>query len=519
MPFPLADASVQCVVTSPAYWGLRDYGIDGQLGLERTPEEYVERLVQVFREVWRVLRDDGTVWLNLGDSYIATRTGGGAVSRSTLGGGKTTQIEAQRRPSKTAAGLKPKDLVGIPWSVAKALQAPYYTGRIRNIEDRIWLACAIDAEGCIFIHKRKAGQDNGQGYKRKTDGFGAGLEVANTSEAFVCRCMEITEQGSICYQDKGRNQRLFRWNLRSNQCRAVLREVYPYLVAKKHEARLAIGCLSSGPKAAEAHESLKKLHNGYNATIDFAAPDSVFESGWYLRSDVIWSKLNPMPESVTDRPTKAHEYLFLLSKQQRYFYDADAIKEPGQDWGTRDRKPGSAFVDSTPGRSKQSGGKNCDFSVGRNRRTVWTIPTQPTPEAHFAAFPDALVEPCVLAGTSAHGACAGCGAPWERVVEHEKRPRGDAFGRKAVGNFDHGQAGTAYSETVSSKTIGWRPTCECSHDRVQPCVVLDPFGGTGTTVKVAQRLGRKGIALELSPEYCRMAREKTWQTARQGQMF
>jgi len=208
--------------------------IDNQLGLEETPEAFVAGLVDVFREVKRVLRDDGTLWLNLGDSYFG----------SSSQGGKSEKQESNTR-SKKSEYLKPKDLIGIPWKVAFALQA----------------------------------------------------------------------------------------------------------------------------------------------------------DGWYLRQDIIWHKPNPMPESVTDRCTKSHEYIFLLSKSQKYFYDHEAIKEPGQDWGTRDRKKGSAFVDSTPGRSPQSGGKNCDFSEGRNKRSVWTVTTKPYKEAHFATYPPALITPCVLAGS------------------------------------------------------------------------------------------------------------------------
>jgi len=214
---PLAAGSVQCVVTSPPYWGLRDYGIQEQLGLEAIPEGYVAALVDVFREVWRVLRDDGTLWLNLGDCYNAYNGGSGPSSRID----HPLNERNRQKPSVPTGfglrnkGLKPKDLVGIPWRVAFALQA----------------------------------------------------------------------------------------------------------------------------------------------------------DGWYLRSDIIWAKPNPMPESVTDRPTKAHEYIFLLTKSERYVYDAEAIKEEGVVW------------------------------YSRNRRSVWVIPSQPYPEAHFATFPEALVEPCVLAGS------------------------------------------------------------------------------------------------------------------------
>jgi len=215
---PIPDNSVDCVVTSPPYWGLRDYDTNGQVGLESTPEEYCTVMVEVFREVWRVLKPTGTLWLNLGDSYASD-----------------------------TKGLKSKDLVGIPWRVAFALQA----------------------------------------------------------------------------------------------------------------------------------------------------------DGWYLRSDIIWSKPNPMPESVTDRPTKAHEYVFLLTKSPRYYYDDDAIKEPSTEMrsGNHSRKA-----------NHQDNRANFGVSIpyepdgtGRNKRSVWEITTQSYPEAHFATFPEKLVEPCILAGCPPSG--------------------------------------------------------------------------------------------------------------------
>jgi hypothetical protein len=300
----LPERSVQMCVTSPPYFGLRDYGHDGQIGLEPTPDEFVAALVAVFREVWRVLRDDGTVWLNLGDSYAGSWGNQGRKSeRGTqrpINGEMLTPVLDGRYPaneSNTGAvpmGLKPKDLMGIPWRVAFALQQPWYSGTIKDERDRIWLAAMIDAEGCMFIHKRKVGQNNGQGYARKNDSYGAGLEVSSTDRCIVERIMQITGRGSICEQAAGtygRKQTLYRWNLRSNECREVIREVYPHLVAKQHEARLVLGCPSSGPDAERAHESLKAIHQGGTPDIDFAPPASMFERGWCLRSDVIWAKL------------------------------------------------------------------------------------------------------------------------------------------------------------------------------------------------------------------------------------
>ena len=450
----LPEQSVQTCVTSPPYWGLRDYGSEGQLGLEPTPEEYVANMVEVFRGVRRVLRDDGTLWLNLGDSYYSpTATQGRNEDKSvgTIAGLPQVTNMGASTYRRDVPGLKPKDLVGIPWMVAFALRQPYYTGTIKDERDRIWLAAMIDAEGCIYIHKRKAGASNGQGYERKNDSYGAGMEVSNTSRAIVERVQALTGRGSISEQapsDGRRKQTLYRWNLRTNECRDVLREVYPYLVAKQHQARVAIGCPSSGERAEAAHEALKGLHGGGLTDVDFPEPAGMTEPGWYLRSDCIWSKPNPMPESVTDRPTKAHEYLFLLSKSQRYFYDADAIRE-----GWADERNGNAGArgNYAEGAGRAGGGDRslglAPMVSGRNKRSVWTVTTQPFPGAHFATFPPKLIEPCILAGSST----------------------GDT--------------------------------------------VLDPFNGAGTTGVVALRHDRDYTGIELNPEYAQMARERIYDDA------
>lgn len=286
---PIADESVQCVVTSPPYWGLRDYADQLQIGLEVTPELYVESIVGVFREVWRVLEKDGTLWLNIGDCYA---TGAGKVGNCPGGGeqgdswtGPTTQ--PNRLP---IAGLKPKDLVGIPWRVAFALQA----------------------------------------------------------------------------------------------------------------------------------------------------------DGWYLRSDIIWAKKNCMPESVTDRPTRSHEYIFLLTKSERYFYDAAAIAEPGVSvsnrGGNRNMETATGVVLGRAENPHCGLGTNWEPSTTRNKRTVWNLGTKPYPEAHYATFPPDLVEPCILAGS---------------------RP-GD--------------------------------------------IVLDPFFGSGTVGMVAERLNRRWIGSDLGYQHLQAKR-------------
>ena len=298
----LPDLSINCCVTSPPYWGLRDYGEPGQLGLEATPAEYVANMVEVFREVRRVLRDDGTAWINLGDSYNAYNGNAGPGSGFSSG----AACDTERPHLKSGHGLrtcelKPKDLVGIPWRVAFALQA----------------------------------------------------------------------------------------------------------------------------------------------------------DGWYLRSEIIWHKPNPMPESVTDRPTKSHEQVFLLAKSESYFYDAAAIAEPciypgdhgfprgpieGCDSETVAWRAKSQQDRKLAGVDSRTAGAET-----RNRRTVWTIPTQLTPDAHFATFPEKLVEPCILAGCPAGG------------------------------------------------------------------IVLDPFGGSGTVGRVAEDLGRKWLLFDLSAKYAEIAKRKTAQ--------
>ena len=338
----------------------------GTLGLEPTLELYVEHMVEVFREVRRVLRKDGTLWLNLGDAY-ASNPSNGRGGGSTLDGGAPHLSGANR----DGAGLKPKDLIGLPWRVAFALQA----------------------------------------------------------------------------------------------------------------------------------------------------------DGWYLRSDIVWHKPNPMPESVRDRPTRAHEYVFLLTKSARYFYDADAIREPwaassvsrlqagvpaATGWASspiyhgasleRDRE---ASIDYREDSDKQSE----LLSRGANKRTVWSIATQPYKGSHFATFPEKLVEPCILAGTSERGVCGVTGDPWQRLVE--RSTTGGHLGNDgADGNTRNGYGGQAkWDAYVSPTTTGWQPTCDHDSEPV-PATVLDPFCGSGTTGVVALRHGRSFIGIELNPEYIKLARKR-----------
>ena len=245
--------------------------------------------------------------------------------------------------------------------------------------------------------------------------------------------------------------------------------------------------------------------------------------GWWLRSDIIWHKPNPMPESMTDRPTKSHEHVFLLTKRANYYFDNEAVRDPHTDSNVVNGKYVGGGVnrsDYTPTTQGFNGSgiamKDRDYNpAGRNLRDVWTIPSQPYPEAHFATFPEALVERPILAGTSEKGCCAECGAPWERVTEHQgirvpptpKTAALQALGAIGKNSGLHGVGWRKAIDDAKSETLGWRPTC--THDAaVVPCTVLDPFAGSGTTLAVARRLGRNGVGIELNPAYVKLAEKR-----------
>jgi DNA modification methylase len=248
--------------------------------------------------------------------------------------------------------------------------------------------------------------------------------------------------------------------------------------------------------------------------------------GWYLRSDIIWHKPNPMPESVTDRPTKSHEYVFLLSKSDRYFYDAEAIRETdsGRQSGNIKRKTADGAIGHRPADHLGSSVPWESDGTGRNARSVWTITTKPYAEAHFATFPNELPERCIRAGTSDEGACSACGAPRERVMtgiapdgreaEIRGRTTRDSDGRPLVGDnmIDRGTRGSfsASRGVLKRRTDGWRSTCACGAETI-PQIVLDPFMGSGTTAWVARHLGRHAVGCELNAEYLDIAARRLQQ--------
>lgn len=391
----LPDESIHCVVTSPPYWNLRDYNNAGQIGLEKTPEEFIAKLVEVFREVKRVLRNDGTIWVNLGDCH-SSQIGKRKVDDK-VGWKQETNSGSWSRPSRSIQGGKPKNLVGIPWRVAFALQA----------------------------------------------------------------------------------------------------------------------------------------------------------DGWYLRTEIIWEKPSPMPESCRDRPTRSHEYIFLLSKRPKYFYDMEAVKEPvslnAHVRGKGLNPKSKPLLNKNLAQSNDRGGRmvrsqnfvpgskqNDSFSAAvvglvtkRNKRTVWKVATKGYKGAHFATYPPKLILPCILAGTSAHGCCSQCGAPYKRILAkgksdlaHQRLCGGDTNGNyngQATKEFALNGVQNAsdvkrriLAGMVEKITVGWEKTCHkgCDGAGIVPCTVLDPFAGSGTTLAVSFEHGRSSIGIEINPEYAELIRQR-----------
>ena len=534
---PTLDAeSVHCCVTSPPYWSLRDYGVDGQLGLEPTPDEYVARMVAVFREVWRVLRDDGTLWLNLGDSYASFRDS--KCVPQTVNGEQRGMPSAGAVNRGSAAfsnsDIKHKDLVGIPWRVAFALQADGWVlrqeviwakpnpmpesvtdrctkaheqlfmfakakwrgpepGRFAHVpkDDARWIAGLVDCEGSIVVKRVK---HDGRG-----DTFAPQVSIGSTCRDLLDRVAQIAGHGNVL-ERAGQNAPMYYWQVSSGVARDFLRRIYPFLVIKQRQARIGIYVDSltyarggQTPERKQRKQSetdlLVSLWERNKSLNHFGDPDL---------SDV------PEPEYGG------------WGAGERYWYDADAVREAHLPvslerikHGLKHRHPSDVGVGIPPVDVDVMGDRFC-HAGGRNRRTVWQIATQPYADAHFATYPEKLVEPCVLAGCPAQ-VCSECGAPYVRVRERVSTGRRYSTGKSEAKNkaglatafsgYDDGSSGPVY------RTVGWDATCTCDADTV-PGTVLDPFTGSGTTGAVACRLGRNFVGVELNPEYAAMAERR-----------
>lgn len=344
------DESIDMVCTSPPYFGLRNYGVDGQIGLEKTPEQYVAKLVEIFREVKRVLKKEGTCWLNLGDSYNGS--GGDHKEGGKNDAGFQGNLMRGTQP-KNISSLKPKDLIGIPWLVAFALRA----------------------------------------------------------------------------------------------------------------------------------------------------------DGWWLRQDIIWKKENPVPESVVDRCTKAHEYIFLLAKSPHYYFDAEAIKEPNANPNRTNYQSGSRIFGENKSRNDNDFSERTKDKIfdGRNKRSVWTVNTKPFKDAHFATFPEDLCVPMVKAGCPEF-ICSKCGKARERILEKGEFIQTGGSRKKDTTLSDEQKKGAGYHSKID---IGYTD-CGCNAG-FSGGIVLDPFIGSGTTAVVAQKLNRNYIGIDLNPDYLKIAEKRLLQ--------
>ncbi len=253
--------------------------------------------------------------------------------------------------------------------------------------------------------------------------------------------------------------------------------------------------------------------------IPFRVAIAAQEDGWWVRSDIIWAKPNPMPESVTDRPTNSHEYILMLTKSARYYWDADAVREPQNgNAHSRGERLGDEVYQDARDSYKGFDSKESVLPAGRNLRSVWTFPTQPYPEAHFAVFPEKLPELCIKAATPEGGCCSKCGKPWVRITETEGETPRDRLKNQGMAEYGNAQNGNpqgldhlgGHKITRETKTLGWQPQCKCEADKV-PSVVLDPFAGAGTTLCVAKKLNRRAVGYELSEEYCKLAVDRNRQ--------
>lgn len=564
------------VITSPPYWGLRDYGCPevmfddgwiGQFGLEPTPEMYVEHTLEFLRAIRRVLRDDGTCWWVIGDSYAGSwgdsghrpeRTGTPGHQRGKSSEWYERKGHPQMNIPPSAAvtrltNLKPKDLVMIPFRVALAAQGDKEP--ITLIKDRAWAAWfagIIDGEGTIGIH-RTARAD---GWIQVTPYITVKMSDLEALDKIVDltaigRVRENNDAGKSDARGIRTRRNTSTWRVEGELAMQIIRDIYPWLTIKERQARIAYelwrvigekksakgtyGKLREGD--TEYRDELWRMMKGCNqrewqGDVPFPAPPQNFiDYSWWVRSVIIWSKPNPMPESVRDRPTTAHEYVLLLTKSARYFYDADAIREPGTEWrgqaGTFSRSNGKATNLTIPGQTHVShrDGRNDRVPTGRNKRTVWEIATQPYGGPHYATFPPKLVEPMIL--TTPTKVCAECGTGWERVIE---RQGSNWENRKAAGAplryglaSSKGTPANRFGE-IETETLGFRPTCSCpgldgdgpgsdcaDYDTnwpTKPAVILDPFCGTGTTLWQANALGRAWIGIDIDPKSIEMAKER-----------
>jgi DNA modification methylase len=525
---PLASASVHCIVTSPPYWGLRNYDVAGQVGLEPTPELYVQHLVEIFREVRRVLRPDGTCWVNLGSSYASgdmnpSRSLGDA--RALAYGSDDRARQDSQEPDSVYLGLC--DGCRVVLASDRSVDMSRFDGRSLSLgelkgrdngllDSGAAFQCVLPLDGSASTMLESAPPPRGACSHCANCGACLAVLRSSSRDGRLCGYRRADRVGAGSFQ----------------------RELQESVGGSRSSGGIAGTVGASGARTSGTDVDwtawFKYTFKPKDMVpIPWMVAMALQADGWYLRCDVIWAKPNPMPESITDRPTKSHEYLFLLTKSARYYYDGEAIKEPSLHAGRIIEYDGTQknCVAGDPTNDRRTligvnGARSITVDSSRHRRSVWTIATEAFPGSHFATFPEKLIEPCILAGTSERGACRTCEAPWERVIQgtaSDGRVGILRNGRSGVGEdgqpligdnlIDPGQRGsfTASRGVLSRETLRWSPTCACPPADPVPCRILDPFAGSGTTVAVAERLGRVGIGVELKAAYLRLAWARTRQ--------
>ena len=557
---------VDCCITSPPYWGLRDYGVEEQLGLEKTPEEYVAKLVEVFREVRRVLKKDGVMFLNLGDSYAGSgkgRNGDGSP-------GKTESLNKNNRGSMSGVILPSNAKRGDAYDISDKAQEDYQKSDClcQNLCDEC-LAALCHSPHTFRERVSKPPPLLSESIREHRELPNDRLPTSGSLPRLVRTAVSIQESPTsvsrevvldVVLQESTKRVSFLRHPIENHQLGSSsasqdeANEKNPDGVESSDKRVCICGTVLTVHPLCRCKSGISSLHKTYlhSTTMSLKPKDlvgipwrvalSLQADGWYLRQDIIWAKPNPMPESVTDRCTKSHEYVFLLSKSPKYYFDNEAIKEPsvgsdprmidgfvpksengkhkGGTQSTTNRKKyeksmagGGTSMMNHNGYLKEDGTPIGEAGT-RNKRSVWTITTKGYSEAHFATFPKDLIEPMVLAGCPKE-VCNKCGKGRERItkmgeiVSQGGSDTGKLAQNKETINFKGGDISAHKFIQREHYTTGFTD-CSCDAGFIGG-IVLDPFMGSGTTALVAKLLGRKYVGVELNPEYIKIAEKRLLQ--------
>jgi DNA modification methylase len=537
----LDAGSVDCCVTSPPYFGLRDYGTGGQYGLEASPAAYVETMRKVFAEVRRVLADDGTLWLNIGDSYASNAaTAKGREGFESHRGSDTPTLnrEHQGRVAYRGGGIKAKDMLGIPWRLAFALQDDGWTLRNdiiwnkpnampESVTDRLacryehvflfskatwrgdivadladvdaaWLAALIDGEGSITIGRNRRSEKD----PKHQDVYSVSLSIANTCIPLLEKAARLMGGPNVRQNNIGVNRPGYAIQVSGDKAAGIIRSIKPWLIDKLPQADIALALQETQRRAGTPASS-------YRSREGQEYKQRLWEA---IRTA---NKREPMDLSWLKPP---HRGRYVTN---RYWFDLDPIREPAvtaeRPGDRRSYAPGSASS-MRNGEHQAMTGSFAGLplnNAGRNPGDVWTIPTQPFPGAHFAVMPVTLAERCIQAGCTPRR-CRECGhAPTPITEDGELVP--SAANRQTI-NVTQSQSGHVGTVAVDRDFAGGRSDgalprrerartgwTDCGHNAYRPGTVLDPFSGSGTTGLAAARHGRRYIGIDLSAEYLDMS--------------